>query len=338
VALRIGIIGTGNIGQDHVARLTQRIHGSEVVAVADADSARARAVAARIPGSSVSETGEELIARADVDAVVVTTTGATHEQYVVPAIAAGKPVFCEKPLAATAEACLRILEAEMAAGRRLVQVGFMRRFDAGYRAMKRSIADGGIGRPLVVHCAHRNASAPPGFTSEMVIFDSAVHEIDICRWLLDEEIAAARVLTPRRSSTAGEGLQDPQIVVLEMASGAIVSDELFLNCGYGYDIRCEVVGERGTVALGTGGDAVVRREGSLASAVPADWRERFVRAYDVELQEWVNAAVAGGVTGPTAWDGYAAAVVTDACVEALHSGERVAVRLAARPEFYAPAG
>src|SRR5205085_11055066 len=142
-------------------------------------------------------------------------------------VEAGKPVFCEKPLATTEEACLNIVDAEVAGGRRLVQVGFMRRYDAAYNALKSALEGAGIGAPLMMHCAHRNPSVPPyGFTTEMSITDSAVHEIDMVRWLFDEEVAAASVLKPRRTSRATAGEHDPLIVLLEMASGILVDDEV----------------------------------------------------------------------------------------------------------------
>jgi myo-inositol 2-dehydrogenase/D-chiro-inositol 1-dehydrogenase len=227
------------------------------------------------------------------------------------------------------------MEAEMAAGRRLVQVGFMRRYDAGYLAMKAALDEGGLGPPLLMHCAHRNPSVPPYFTTEMTISDSAVHEIDIVRWLFGEEIAAARVLTPRRSEQAPDGVQDPLILVLEMAGGALVDDELFVNARYGYDVRGEVVCENGTVALADTSEVTLRTANTHGGRVPVDWRDRFIRAYDTELQDWLNAVAAGTAAGPAAWDGYAAAAVTDAALEALHTGERVAVTMAERPDFYA---
>ena len=229
-----------------------------------------------------------------MDAVLVTSWGATHEEHVLAAIGAGKPVFCEKPLAPTSEACLRIVGAELAAGRRLVQVGFMRRFDAGYRALKAAVDDGQIGVPLLMHCAHRNPSAPPyGFTTDMIISDSAVHEMDLVRWLLREEVAATSVLKPRPSREGGADLQDPLILVLEMASGVLVDVEVFVNARYGYDIRGEVVGEAGTVALADTGVVRVTTDGQRRGHVPADWRERFGAAFDTELQEWLNAVAAG---------------------------------------------
>ena len=336
MTVRVGVIGTGMIGQDHIRRITEVVPGGRVAAVTDADLARAGQVAAGLPGARLHQTGQDLIADGDVDAVLVTSWGATHEEYVLAAIAAGKRVFCEKPLAPTAAGAMRIALAEMAAGRRLVQVGFMRRYDAGYRAMKAALDDGDLGAPLLMHCAHRNPSVPDyGFTTDMIISDSAVHEIDIVRWLFGEEIVAASVLTPRRSGHAPEGLQDPLILVLEMSGGAIVDDELFVNARYGYDVRGEVVCETGTVALADVSEVTVRTQNRSSGRVPVDWRDRFIRAYDTELQEWLDAVAAGTATGPTAWDGFAAAVVTDAALEALRTGRRTAVSMPERPDFYA---
>jgi myo-inositol 2-dehydrogenase/D-chiro-inositol 1-dehydrogenase len=336
--VRVGVIGTGMIGQDHVRRITRVLSGGTVVAVADVDAARAGEVAAHLPGAVVHPTAHDLIAAEDVDAVLVASWGQAHEEQVLAAIGAGKPVFCEKPLAPTSQACLRIIDAELAAGRRCVQVGFMRRYDAGYRALKAVLDGGGIGAPLLMHCAHRNPAAPPyGFTTEMIITDSAVHEIDVVRWLFGEEIAAASILTPRRTSRAPDGLHDPLIVLLEMASGILVDDEVFVNAGYGYDIRGEIVGEHGAASLADADPVSLRSGGRHGGRVPADWRERFARAYDAELQDWLTAVAAGTPAGPSAWDGYAAAAVTDACLEALHTGRRTPVSLPDRPDFYAKA-
>ncbi len=273
-----------------------------------------------------------------MQAVIVASWGPTHEEYVLAAIAAGKPVFCEKPLATTQEACLRIIDAEVAAGRRLVQVGYMRRYDDAYRAMKRVVESGDIGAPLMVHCAHRNPSVPEHYTREMAITDTAVHDFDMVRWLLGEEIVSATVVTPRRSRHGGE-LQDPLLMLLESESGVVVDVETSVNIRYGYDIQGEVVGEDGTVALENAAPVLVRRGGTVSGRVPADWRERFLRAYDVELQEWVDGLAAGqGAAGPSSWDGYAAAAVSDATVEALHSGAKVAITLREKPDLYAKEG
>jgi myo-inositol 2-dehydrogenase/D-chiro-inositol 1-dehydrogenase len=331
--LKVGVIGTGMIGKDHIRRMTSVLSGSSVVAVTDVDPSLAAAVASPI-GAQVFPDGASLIAAPSVDAVVVSSWGPTHEEYVLASIAAGKPVFCEKPLATTAAACLRIVQAEVAAGRRLVQVGYMRRYDVAYRALKAVIDGGEIGAPLMMHCAHRNASVPSFYEKEMAITDTAVHEIDMVRWMFDSEITAASVLIPRKSGNGGE-LQDPLFLLLEMANGVLVDVEISVNVRYGYDIRGEILGENGTAALGSLSPVSVRVGGRVSDPVPADWRERFIAAYDVEFQEWIDAVSSSGASsGPSAWDGYAAAVVSDAAVAALRGGSRVPVSLAPKPAFY----
>jgi myo-inositol 2-dehydrogenase / D-chiro-inositol 1-dehydrogenase len=337
VTLDVGVIGTGMIGQDHIRRITTVLSGARVTAVTDVDLDRARAVADG-PGATVHETGQALIDDAGVDAVVVTSWGPTHEEYVLAAIAAGKQVFCEKPLATTREACDRIVDAEVAAGRRMVQVGFMRRFDPQYRAMKDVIGSGEIGAPLLMHAAHRNPSVPDFFTSDMTINDSTVHDIDVARWMFDDEIAAVTVLKGRISRKAKAGFNDPLLVLLEMRSGVIVDVEAMVNAGFGYDIRGEVVCEDGTVELSESAGAVVKSAGRYAGRVPANWKERFVGAFDLELQAWVDAVSAGGSTGPSAWDGYAATVACETGLAALRSGRREEIVLRDRPDLYAKEG
>src|SRR3954449_1470921 len=225
MTLNVGVIGVGMIGQDHIRRITHVVSGARISAVTDVDFDRAKSVAADLPAAKALQTGQELIDDPEVDAVVVTSWGPTHEEYVLASIAAGKQVFCEKPLATTREACERILDAETAAGKRLVMVGFMRRYDEAYRAMKATIARGEIGAPLMFHSAHRNPSVPPHYVSDMIINDTCVHDIDVARFLLDTEITAVRVVKPRKNSRASDRLTDPLFILFETASGAVVDVE-----------------------------------------------------------------------------------------------------------------
>jgi myo-inositol 2-dehydrogenase/D-chiro-inositol 1-dehydrogenase len=334
VRLRVGVIGTGMIGQDHIRRISQVLSGAEVVAVTDVNPAAAEAVASGLSGATVHPTGQALISDPNVDAVIVTSWGPAHEEFVLASIAAGKNVFCEKPLATTVQACQRIIDAEVAAGRRLVQVGFMRRYDAAYRNLKQVIDSGAIGAPLIYYSGHRNASVPESYTKDMAIVDTAVHDFDVVRWLLGEELVGIRVMAAKPNSLGGE-LSDPLLMILETTSGVLVNVETSVNIRYGYDIRGEVVGETGTVALADRGHVVLRSQSSVGVGVPVDWRERFVAAYDTEIQEWIHGAAADGpATGPSSWDGYAAAAVTDAGVAALHSGDRVEISLIDKPALY----
>jgi myo-inositol 2-dehydrogenase/D-chiro-inositol 1-dehydrogenase len=322
------------IGQDHIRRLTQVVSGAAVVAVTDANEMVAKEVASRLPDATVHASGADLVADERVDAVIVCSWGPTHEEYVLAAVAAGKPVFCEKPLATTPQACRNIIDAEVAHGSRLVQVGFMRRYDESYRALKDVIDSGQIGAPLMYYSGHRNPSVPEHYTKDMAIVDTAVHDFDVVRWLLGEELAAIRVLAAKPNSLGGD-LQDPLLMILESESGVLVNVETSVNIRYGYDIRGEVIGETGTAALADRGHVVVRSAQRVGVSVPEDWRERFIAAYDVELQEWIDEVVAGGtLAGPSAWDGYPAPVVCDAGVKALYSGDRIEIELRDKPALY----
>ncbi|MFJ9353117.1 Gfo/Idh/MocA family oxidoreductase [Streptomyces mirabilis] len=334
MTVRVGVIGAGWIGHEHIRRLTHTVTGARITAVTDIDAARADEAAAPV-GARVYANGAELIASDEVDAVLVTSWGPTHAEHVLNAIAAGKPVFCEKPLATTAEDCLKIIEAETAGGRRLVQVGFMRRYDVGYRQMKQVIDSGRIGAPLIVHCAHRNPTVPESYTSSMAALDTAVHEVDVLRWLLDDEIVSTQVVTPRATSKRFAHLKDPQIMLFETAKGVRIDLEVFVNCQYGYDIQCEAVGEEGLVRLPDPAIVGVRTAAQHSTEVLTDWVGRFRDAFDTEFREWIAGIAAGDEpTGPSAWDGYAATVITSATVEALESGRVVATDLKPRPTLY----
>lgn len=335
MTVRIGMIGPGAMGQAHIDRITNLLSGGNIVAVCDLDLARAEGVAAPLSATVYSD-GAELIGADEVDAIMVTSFGPAHEESVLAAIEAAKPVFCEKPLATSAAACLRIMEAEEKAGRRLVQVGFMRRYDESYRQLKAVLDSGGIGEPLMAHCAHRNRTVPQTYAADTAINGTAIHEIDIMRWLLGEELVTARVDRPKMTRHRFPHLQDPLILILESESGVRVDDEIFVNSQGAYDIRCEVVGETGTASLADQ-HAIERRDSQgHHNGLPTDHVDRFGGAFTTELQAWIRSVEAAVASGPSAWDGYAAAAVCDAGVASL-IGEAGAVRVSMidKPAFYA---
>lgn len=332
--LRIGLLGAGRMGADHVRRVGERISGARIVAVGDPDTARAEAAVAGIGGARAESNPAAVIAAPDVDAVLIASPGPFHEALIAAAIERGIPVLCEKPLTPDPNSALRVLKAEEAARRRLVQVGFMRRFDSEYRELKHALDARELGEPLVLHCAHRNPCSPPWFDDSMMITDSVVHEIDTARWLLAGEITSVVVRRPRSSANAPEGMHDPQLVSFETSTGALVDVEIFVNCGFGYQVRCEAVCEGGTWLVGSDTGSVVHADGRWGGSVTPSFPERFGRAFDDEVQAWVRAARYGEVAGASAWDGYAAAAVADAGVRAQQTGARVPVAMIERPNFY----
>jgi myo-inositol 2-dehydrogenase/D-chiro-inositol 1-dehydrogenase len=330
--LRIAVLGVGVMGADHIARITSKISGARVSVVNDYITEKAEQIAQSVPGCRAVADALDAIADADVDAVLLATPGPTHEKQLLACLEHGKPVMCEKPLTTDVATSLEVVKHEAELGTRLIQVGFMRRFDHEYAQLKALLDGGELGRALVLHCVHRNPAVPQSFDSEMIVRDSLVHEVDVARFLFDEEITSIQIVKPAPNRGAPSGLQDPQIAIMRTESGRHIDVELFVSTGVAYEVRTEVVGELGSAMIGLD-------VGLIHKAAPGRWggritpgfRERFGLAYDTEIQRWVDAVRSGAnVDGPTAWDGYAAAAVCEAGVRSLESGERVAVELAER--------
>lgn len=331
--INVGIIGTGAIGREHIKRINNKVQGAQVVAVTDINAEVAKKIAKDI-GAIFFETGEELIASDKVDAVVVTSWDPTHEHYVLETIKHGKYVFCEKPLATESEGCRRIVDAEIEYGKKLVQVGFMRRYDKGYIELKNMITSKKYGEPLMLHCAHRNPSANENYTTPMAVSQTAIHEIDVLRWLLDEDYASVQMLLPKQTSNTHENLKDPQFIIFETKSGVTIDLEVFVNCRFGYDIKCDVVCETAEFGLTDPAFTKVKAEEKNYTRISPDWQTRFMDAYDYEFQLWINSVISGELTGPTAWDGYVASITMAACHEARETGKKVNIELDERPALY----
>jgi myo-inositol 2-dehydrogenase/D-chiro-inositol 1-dehydrogenase len=331
--LRIAVLGVGVMGADHVARITARISGARVSVVNDYVTEKAEQIASEIDGCRAITDPLDAIADPDVDAVVLATPGSTHEKQLLACLEHGKPVMCEKPLTTDVSTSLEIVRREAELERPLIQVGFMRRFDDEYMRLKALLDGGELGRPLVMHCVHRNPGVPSYFDSSLIVKDSLVHEVDVTRFLFGEEIASVQIVKPFSNPAAPEGVVDPQIAILRTVSGKHVDVELFVTTGVAYEVRTEVVGEKGSAMIGLD-VGLIRKSapGTWGGQITPGFRERFGRAYDTEIQRWVDAVVTGrNIDGPTAWDGYAAAAVCSAGVESLDSGLPVDVQLADRP-------
>jgi myo-inositol 2-dehydrogenase/D-chiro-inositol 1-dehydrogenase len=329
--LRIAVLGVGMMGAFHADALSSRIRGARVTVVSDFFADKAAEVAARV-GARVEADPIAAIHADDVDAVLIATPGAAHDEQVNACLDRGVPVLCEKPLTTDIDSAYAIVQKEHALGRPLIQVGFMRRYDAEYVALKKLITDGELGNPLLVHCTHRNPAVPEHFTSEYMIRDSVVHEVDVARFLLDEEIVSVQVVKGVATSAAPPGTSDPMLVLFETASGRIVTDEIYVRSGVAYEVRTEVVGEQGSAMIGLDQNLVVKRtDGRWGGSITPGFVERFGAAYDSELQRWVDAARRGTIDGPGAWDGYAAVAVCEAGVAALSTEGKVPVSMKSRP-------
>ncbi|MDQ0635296.1 myo-inositol 2-dehydrogenase/D-chiro-inositol 1-dehydrogenase [Arthrobacter pascens] len=332
--LRVAVIGAGRMGADHIKRLSTRIHGTEVAAVVDVDLSRAQAAIEGIDGAVALASADEALNNGDVNALLIATPGFLHEEILYKALEKGFPILCEKPLTPDAESAWKVVQAETALGHKRIQVGFMRRFDAEYAALVSVIRDGELGELLMLHHQHRNPTTPPGFTNEMLINDSVVHEFDAIRFFTGEEITSVQVRLGKATRNAPNGQHDPQHVLLETESGVLADVEIYVNAKFGYQVATQASFENGIVSIGGDAGPYVQSAGRWGGSVSPGFEERFGAAYDVEVQAWADAARRGEIGGPTAWDGYATAACCEAGVEAQKSGAKVKVQLNAKPDLY----
>lgn len=324
MSLAVGVIGTGVMGAEHARLLRCATNGAHLAAVCDADEGRATLAA---QGAAVFTDAHALITSDKVQAVVIASPDASHAGYALACLAAGKPVLCEKPIAATAAEGLAIVQAETALGRRLVTVGFMRRFDPAYVEMQAARAAGQIGEAVLLHNIHRNAAAPDWFTGAMAVTNSLVHEIDISRWLLGSEMVTAQV------TSAPSG--DPMLVTMQTDKGEIVSTEVFMNAAYGYHVHAQLVGRLGTVEMAAPTRVLTNLAAAQSFAFPPNWVPRFAEAYRLQMQAWVDATRDGRFVGASAWDGYVTTAIAEQIAAGMASGQRIALTYPARPALYA---
>ena len=331
--LRIGLIGTGGIGRTHIERINTRLQGGKVTACADPASAFGMSVAEKY-GLKGYERFTDLIHDPEIDAVICTTADPYHEECVLESIRAGKYIFCEKPLAPKADACRRIVEEEVKAGKKYVQVGFMRRYDYGYRQLKAALESGEYGEALLLHCAHRNPSVPEDWDNSMAVENSLVHEIDVLRWLLGEDYATAEVRYGKSTNNGPKELHDPQIMILTTKSGVRIDVESFVNNHNDYDIKCEIVCDGAVLNMPEPNYISVNAAARKGRAMYTDCFQRFADAYNEEIQAWINGVKADRVDGPDAWDGYCCQVAAAAASKARDTQTVVPVYYDEMPELY----
>jgi myo-inositol 2-dehydrogenase / D-chiro-inositol 1-dehydrogenase len=331
MTVRVGLIGAGIMGADHARIFAEEVPGTSLQVICDADQARANSVAEATGAQGIASDPYAVINDTFVDAIVIAAPDQFHAPLTLACIAAGKPVLCEKPLSQRGNECLAVLDAEEKRGKRLVQVGFMRRFDPSYAEIKALLTRGDLGKALMFHCFHRNVAPAYDFRAEMAICNSAPHEFDVARWMLDSDYKSISVFRP---PSGGETA--PVFMVLETQAGQLVNIEINISATYGYDVRGELVGEKGTAFLRAPVNADINIGLKQINTYPADWRPRFVDAYRQQNRAWIKSISTGNPNlGASAWDGYCSTVVAEAGVEALNTGKTVSVAQVAKPEFYA---
>jgi myo-inositol 2-dehydrogenase/D-chiro-inositol 1-dehydrogenase len=335
MTIRVGVIGTGNIGTSHARDLATRVAGASVTALYDFDGERAQELAREL-GAVALPSFQDVISSDLVDAVLIASPDQFHAEQALACLAAGKPTLCEKPLAPVEADAVAVMDAEVALGRRLVMMGFMRRFDPGYVELKGQLGPDGIGDPLIVRNAHRNEVAPYGLDSALSLTNAAIHEIDINRWLIEDEYTWVQVLTGRSGPLTPQGQHDPLFVLLQTTSGTIVEIEMFVQSQIGYEVTCQVTGGAGIAEMGDGSFVTTVTTRHRGHGLPAQWLGRFQEAYRLQLQGWItHLATEGPMPGASTWDGYVGTVTANAAIASLRSGERVPVVLPERPALYA---
>lgn len=321
------------MGGVHARNLQSRVAGASLAAISDVDTDRAGKIAGeQVP---VFRDAVEMIRDDGVEAVVIASPSDTHAALTLECLRLGKPVLCEKPLATTAEDALEVVEAEVALGRKLVQLGFMRRFDKQHLAVKEAVDSGSIGSPLLFKGWHRNPHImSSAATSESVVYDSMIHDLDCVRWMFGREIdeVYTRGISTRPDL---EGVHDLQLTQMSVGGEFLATVEVYVTAEYGYEVGLEMVCECGTAYVAPFDEAVVRRDAVQYQRIFTDPFARFQPAFVAEVEGWTRAIRNGEQPdGPDAWDGYAALVAAESCIASLRSGSPQSVKVPERPPLY----
>jgi myo-inositol 2-dehydrogenase/D-chiro-inositol 1-dehydrogenase len=324
------------MGTRHALNLQQHVVGANVVAVYDLDHGRAGSAAAAAGGARVHGDPLELIADPAVDAVVIASPDPTHAELALACLKQQKPALCEKPLATTSAVAREIVEVEVAIGRRLLSIGFMRRFDPAHLAVKRVVESGQIGRPILFKGASRAGMMPADLPLATIMTNSAIHDLDAALWILGGDVQDVFVRAVRTHDTFALEARDLILISMGLAGPCLADIEIAMAAEYGYDIEATVVGQAGVAETIQPDVALVRHQNKRGFTYPRDWLERFQAAYVAELESWVG-SLRGGMPfgGANAWDGFRASLVADACIDSLHSGQPASVHTPPRPDLYA---
>jgi myo-inositol 2-dehydrogenase / D-chiro-inositol 1-dehydrogenase len=323
--VRVAVVGAGRVGQLHAGLLASATTVNELV-VADIDAEQARLVAQAIGAEAAPD---PMTALDSVDAAVIATPTATHSSLVKAAVRRGCPVLCEKPLADDLAAAIELADFVDRSGV-LVNVGFQRRFDAGYRAARLAVLDGRLGRLHLMRLQATEPGAAPSPKTNL-LRNTAIHDFDLVRWLSGEEVVSVYVDGADRDRHVFDPRFDPDTIVasLRLTSGAIAAVTVTRLSPLGYDVRAELVGSRDHIAVGWSERTPVRCVELGSEAIRREhwssWQTRFEDAYRSELNGFLEAVGGATDSGADVRDAVEAHRIAHAAKMSLEQGLPVAL-------------
>jgi inositol 2-dehydrogenase len=333
MGIKIGLIGAGRMGKVFAHTLAFNVSEADLIAVADTNAEAAEETAARFGAKNWYANYLALLNQKDIEAVVIASSTHTHVDIVKASAAAGKQVFCEKPLAMTLKDCDDSIAAAKAAGVRLM-VGFMRRFDPSYLKAKNMIDEGMIGTPVMFKAVGRDPKRTSlefarRENSGGLILDMGIHDFDLARWLMGSEV--------ERTSSEGGCLVFPElkevgdidnaVINIKFVNGAVGNVDVSRNAVYGYDIRTEVLGSKGGLVINRERqtDILVLTENGVTHDTVPYFMERFSDAYAAEIRDFIACIVEGREPGVSGLDARAATAIGMAATLSLDENRPVRV-------------
>lgn len=333
--ISIGIIGTGAMGSQHARFIHGQLKGARLYALSDVDAARLSRTGSQTGKPVLYTDPYELIADPEVSAVIVASPDSTHADYVLAALEQEKPVFCEKPLAASIEDVEKIIRKELEIGRKLISVGFNRRFDPRHRSVKKTCSSGELGQPILWKGTHRNAAAMYDTSGAFILNNSAGHDVDSARWLLGSDVREVYVSGVRSRASLPDAARDMLVLTMRMENNSCAVAEIYVNAAYGYEVDVEIVCQEGVVSSLPVENNIVRARQTRGTTVSDDFRAYFSDSYKEEIQCWTESLASGGpFPGADAWDGYNALVTTQAAGRSLESSRPVRLEMMEKPLLY----
>ncbi len=333
--IRIGVIGVGKMGEQHIGNISYLSPDAVLVALHDSNQDRAKKVAALYGFPQVFNDPKELIASPIVDAVLIAAPDNFHADFILACLREKKPVLCEKPLASNLEDAKLVLDTEVELNRRLVSLGFQRRFDPAHMAVKEAALKGVIGRPVLWKGIHRNSHAPYTTNPFFLLTNTAGHDIDSARWLLGSEVKEVYTNALRSRDDCPSDSRDLLLLEMIMNDECLAFAEIYMSADYGYEVSAELVGQLGVLTTAQPDLLIIRAQSKRYMPVAQDWTAPFQGAYAAEINAWIESIAADRIfPGANTWDGYVAIAVAEAANKSLIKRTSYPVELPKQPELY----